>query len=1347
DGDYTPIAGHGMDITNPDGGFYNKPITVPDGVELVVFVSKGGALRDDVGQMIDQGQDISQVDRDANFEGVFTIKPGDTIEDLTFYPGSGYDLPELNIGDGAVTVDRPRSLSEMIEQMGPGRYAISTCRVEGHAPSVPIDAGRNRDAPQTGDSRSLEAGQGNSNKPESDAEIRKVAREQTRDIVNDKLDDLVKQLTERNDQTPRQTLETFADNNLQALKDKLAAQGAPTDWLTRDAVIDLISQDPDIQRKLQTTARDNGLDPRALLEASAPAARLADKLKQADSDRERLKAIRDTLERLGNSTDLLTSTQGDALLRSLKQFDGDASRTLAMQMLTTGKVLDVSHEGFLFNSRNRVNETTTSLDGSEPVRDRAPLVDELYLLTSTLDSKDDALIRDQNRRMSGVKSDIEKLRNDLARAQEQLKSLPEGSPEHQQAKEQLDKLRTQAEELDKTFGQNAHLLATLADHDAQWFRDSFLPVVNAGRGREIDPDGGPQTPEQRRNDSNATFWRDNRQNAENLAKQGSRKARETLDQVIKQAQQMEADGKGNAREALQRFAAEYSDQHGSFTELLQKASKDRGLLRNGQDNGEYARLAQAFGIDRSAGVDAAQKSVPHKLSFEQEQKVAAAAEEAAQIVKRVGDSAASSLAARPDTDHRLAKAQRELQQKLQDTIPELANNPDAARAMAQDVMRATFESRYGSLNAHLAKVRETLIGSGGNVDSLREFGVDPARGGELTQMRQEREALAKGGEALAEYQRQNGIDPSTQLDPHVRADLYDKAGGRQRDVDAVFKTILEADAKTRKRILDDPLLLQRMAEGMPEVYPLLHDALSGRISPRELLPTLVALKNAKGLGIDPITLLTGDTGKLASLDVAGYLKGKIKAVTSAFTDGVVNQVTRRRMKENVAEGIKSYMEYEKARLKAEMGLTDSDADQTKLKDAMRDSALELMADGEFMALLDDNFSAEQKAELLSMLLNDGDVAAQDAIRRDRANPFEERQNIIDTLKDADEDALARLRRDPAILDQLQKLSQGERLYATHLLMDTPAAKVLKEIADWKKMGSTRSWDVVSAIANLDQKQRNSLRDDPALVEFLATKVDDARLPYFRELMGVDERNLAVEPGQNQSPDAQLRDFEQTRIVTGLTVAMSRGDYDQLLDFATSAYSKAVERPVPEGTAKPDPDATPDPAAQQAEFDRQVREGHLGQDILSKDGTRQQIADQLRTSPEFRELMRKRPDIAAAVIDGVLGERDPALTKYQNELSKQSFLASPDADTLVENMKAVSGETFLREFVNLPDFAPVAANYMAAKADLEAARRRPDSDPDKAGAVTAAEQALNQAKTEMDAFPFDLSPARAAELDA
>lgn len=174
----------------------------------------------------------------------------------------------------------------------------------------------------------------------------------------------------------------------------------------------------------------------------------------------------------------------------------------------------------------------------------------------------------------------------------------------------------EARALDQTFGAGAHLLETLAGNDQRWFRDSLVPVLGAARGQDVPRrPGNVPAP----GNTKELFWRSNDLYAGLLqGKQGSQ-ARDLLDRVMRAADTAEQNGRGDARELLREFAWRYSEEHGSFRDLLQDAAK---------------------------------------------------------------------------ADARSFRMQRRDQE-----------SGELARRMARDLLRAEFESRYGSLDAHLAEIR------------------------------------------------------------------------------------------------------------------------------------------------------------------------------------------------------------------------------------------------------------------------------------------------------------------------------------------------------------------------------------------------------------------------------------------------------------------------------------------------------------------------------------------------------------------------------------------------------------------------------------------------------------------
>ncbi|MEM9493287.1 MAG: hypothetical protein AAGC55_29320, partial [Myxococcota bacterium] len=359
--------------------------------------------------------------------------------------------------------------------------------------------------------------------------------------------------------------------------------------------------------------------------------------------------------------------------------------------------------------------------------------------------------------------------------------------------------------------------------------------------------------------------------------------------------------------------------------------------------------------------------------------------------------------------------------------------------------------------------------------------------------------------------------------------------------------------------------------------------------------------------------------------------------------------------------------------------------------------------------------------------------------RDRVNPLEQRDNILATLGAADADALARLREDPAVLDRIRQLSNpGQRTYAMHLLMDSPAAKALKEIAPRLRNDQRQSHDVVAAIAKLSKDKRDALRQDQALIDYLASHINGDDLPYFRQLMGIDDSGQAMALPGTGDLDRDTAQFEQNRMLTGLRAAIAAGDHSKLVQAAIDAYENKVARPSLD--PKNDPNAAPDAKAPTPTFEQRARDGQLAGDMLLDDGVRERIANELRSSPEFRQLHSERPELAAMVIDAVLGTADPSLMQYQREMAKDGTVAAPSADTLVEHINTVSPDAFLREFTNSDAFAPKLIAYYDAQPRLETARSSGDAE-----AIRAAETALAQSRQELRTFEFDLSERRAAEL--
>ncbi|MCK6522953.1 hypothetical protein L6R49_16120 [Myxococcota bacterium] len=135
-----------------------------------------------------------------------------------------------------------------------------------------------------------------------------------------------------------------------------------------------------------------------------------------------------------------------------------------------------------------------------------------------------------------------------------------------------------------------------------------------------------------------------------------------------------------------------------------------------------------------------------------------------------------------------------------------------------------------------------------------------------------------------------------------------------------------------------------------------------------------------------------------------------------------------------------------------------------------------------------------------------------------------------------------------------------------------------------------------------------------------------------------------------------------------------------------------------------------------------------------------MAEALRSSAEYAELLKRNPTLAAAVMDAVLGQRDPTPMLYHAEAAR-SWL-SADVDGMVKAVEKVSAEELLTQFVDLDAFAPVLLTALTAREALAALPADASDDQRQ-----AAEKAVAEANMAMRAATFDLSASRLAELSS
>ncbi|MEY3213000.1 MAG: hypothetical protein RIT28_3481, partial [Pseudomonadota bacterium] len=1092
-------------------------------------------------------------------------------------------------------------------------------------------------------------------------------------------------------------LTSAVSNQLDTFRRTLTMKGIDAAWVTTDVVLDMLARDTELARALQEATPGVGIEPGQLLTALDPAHRLAAQMKAAPDDAARLAALRDALHRLGGGN-LLTGAAGGELIAELGRFKDPLQSALAGEMLRAGQVLEVTGEG----ADRKVERVTVGLDGRE-TREAAALVTELSLFASTLDQKNPA--SEQNaQRLAGTRARVARALRDLRDAKARLQD-PNLSDADRQASEKLrDALLADARQVGALITSSGSLLSTLVTHDGDFYRDALVPyLAEVGLATQA---SAPKADDP----GLESFLTNTKLISRQLNPNNPTELKRLLEEVIRQAEVRGAD----PNVLLAEFARRYSNERGSFYKLLTdafNATSQSFSLRGGtQDTATLKAMLHAFGIERSAATDALRAEVPNaRLTPRQEVELVQIVNEYATKLQPLIDG---------HKMRQIDETMQALRARLQLQFPGVLFDETTRTRVAQQAVRAVYRDRYGSMEASL--MGKALQGDG--TTGYASLGLDAQA---LAKLNEESNAMGfrlgrrSSTERLqAHYDTNPGL-AQTRLPADKRTELFNKAG----DTVGLIELILGLSPEERALLRGDDVLMGRIAQNQPAAWSFIRKALDGQLAPADLMMALDALKDRANLKLDPKSIVDGVKDGAAKVITDG------KSILSQVI-GVANKAGMGTMKEAGAAALRlirgrlqpeqqkvldAWVQLRRERLKAEdPALADN---EDALNERLAQEALALLESPDFQALLRTEFTPEQRAAITSVALS-GQTSKNDLMRQSGLfGP--DGKNILSVLSAAYEAGkIAKLRDDPSIMGLIGKLPAGERQYALHMLFETPAAKALAVMQIKFDLSDKNAWSLVERLSTLSMADRDAIRDDPALVTFLSGKLNGEALGRFRALMQLNERDEALPTAQSGATDQdKQREWLRLRAVEGVKALIAAGDHRALLRLASDLYSSSVL----------DPASTPS-------FDQTAAAGPRAGDLSAAD--REAIASTIRASTEFQTLFTKSPTLAAAVMDGVLGLRDPAPVLYTIEVNRQITAAS--AEDMVASIDKISVEELLTQFVDLDALAPTIIGLLSARAEVD---RLADGTPEKA----AAEQEAKRQQEALRGAAFDVSAQQLAAI--
>ncbi|MCK6517610.1 hypothetical protein L6R46_21420, partial [Myxococcota bacterium] len=1090
---------------------------------------------------------------------------------------------------------------------------------------------------------------------------------------------------------------------LDTFRRALTMKGLDAAWVTTDVVLDMLARDTELARALQEATPGLGIEPGQLLAVMDPAHRLATQLKavpgdDAVADDTRLGLLRDTLHRTDGAA-LLTGLRGGELIAELARIKDPQKRALATEMLRSGQALALGDQ----NGAPRVERVTRALDGST-TREAAALATELSVLATTLDTKNPGS-KENNERLAHTRARVAEALQSLRDVQSRLNDPNLSDTDRQALEAKRTELTQAATKVNAVVTRSGSLLSTLAIHDNVWFADTLLPYLRESGASPPSASVSPQP-----NAQSEAFWLRHKLDAAAMSARKPDDLQRRLDQMIREASDQGAEG----RALLVDFARRYSREHGSFYKLLTDAfsaqSHSFESTPGKNDPAIFRAMAHAFGVETSdafEGVNLNAGAQPITLKEEVE---------LVRLVSQAAEKIHSSFGVMNFT--KITDVLRDLQSSATVTtiLQKIESDPTKRAEILQKAVRAAFKESHGDIATRLTqRALEASWMSGESPDAIvlgfkNEHLVDLHIEG-LTLAPQ---ATFKSREdRLQAYYDSHPNVAQTRLAADKRVALY------TGDTMGVLEAVLKLSAEDRLKALNDPLLTAELAAKHAELWPFIRHALEGQVPPQEMLSVLLALKQAVSLGLKPGEVMKAATESLPKGDVLG-LGRKILTTMGKSVGGDVLQRAQQRMQPEMQKLVESWATWQGGRLEEQDPSLKGNKDERARR--QQAEALNTLADPGFQALLRDHFSAEQRASITSVMMS-GSTSSNDKAQQSRLGLGVDAKNVLGIIQKAyDDGKTAALREDPAVLAQLQKLGEAERQLALQLLFDTPAAKALSVMKVQGDLSDDNAVALLGKLATLSAQERDGIRNDPALVLLLTSKLKGDHLARFQRLMQLNGRSEAQATPAGQSEQDRERDWLRLRAVEGVKALITAKDDKALVTLAAALFKAKVT----------------DPNAQAPGFAERAEQGARVGDLSAQD--RPMMAEALRSSAEYAELLKRSPTLAAAVMDAVLGQRDPTPMLYHAEAARSWMNA--DVDGMVKAIEGVSADELLTQFVDLDAFAPALISALSAREALAALPADASDDQRQ-----AAEQAVSAANQAMREATFDLSASRLAELSS
>ncbi|MBK9367785.1 MAG: hypothetical protein IPN01_15940 [Deltaproteobacteria bacterium] len=1098
-------------------------------------------------------------------------------------------------------------------------------------------------------------------------------------------------------------LRAAVEGQLDTFRRSLAMKGLDAAWVTTDVVLDMLARDTELARALQEATPGLGIEPGQLLATLDPAHRLATQLKEvkgddAAADDTRLGLLRDTLHRTDGAL-LLTGLRGGELITEVARIKDPVKRALAMEMLQTGQALALGDQ----HGAPRVERVTRGLDGTI-TREAAALATELSVLGASLDTQNPRS-KENTERLAAARARVADALADLRDVQSRLNDPNLNDTDRQALEARRAALTQAATKVMTVVTRSGSLLSTLAMHDNTWYAETLLPYLREAGGAPVAANVTPQ-----RSAAAETFWVNHKLDAKAMSTMKPDDLRRLLERMIQEASAPGAEG----RALLAEFARRYSQEHGSFHKLLNDAFNAHNQLINlssgKNDPSVFRALAHAFGLEVSdafAGVDLSAGAQP--ISLKEEVQLIQLVTEAAEKIRasfNIGNFTS------------IAGVMRELQSSATVTsiLSKIATDPAKRAEIIRKAVRAAFKESYGELAARLTERALKASWSNGESVDAQALGYDKQ---ELLALEEERQAFTtkvtfdSSEDRIQKYYDSHPNVAQTRLAADKRAALY------TGDAMAVLEGVLKLSAEDRLKALNDPFLTTELANKHGELWPFMRHALEGQVPPQEMLTVLIALKQAINLGLKPGEVLKAAKDAAPKGDYNGFgMKILTMIGKSAGTD--VLQRAQQRMQPEMQKLIEGWASWRGAQLEEQDPSLKDNKDERARR--LQAEALDMLADPDLQAFLRDGFSAEQRASITSVMMS-GSTSNNDKAQQSRLGLGVDAKNVLSVVQKAYEDGkTAALREDPAVLAQLQKLGEGERQLALQLLFDTPLAQLLSVMKVQGDLSDDNAFALLGKLATMSVKDRDSLRNNPALLLFLSSKLKGEPLARFQRLMQLNGRGEAQATPTGLSEQDRERDWLRLRAVEGVQALIAAKDDAALLKLAVSLFKAKVT----------------DPNAQAPGFAERAEQGARAGDLSAQD--RPMMAEALRSSAEYAELIKRSPTLAAAVMDAVLGQRDPTPMLYHAEAARSWLNA--DVAVMVKAIEDVSADELLTQFVDLDSFAPFFIGAMSARQALAALPADASDDQRQ-----AAEQAVTDANMAMRAATFDLSASRLAELSS